>query len=367
MPIGSTRKAAYIQGAAMASSWQDGTKSLSELIFGVVTAALHDSGIAIAAADSVVIASHDVIDGRSLSSMVTAPAAGAYMRDEIRLSDDGLAAFSLAAARIEAGESEVSIVAAWGRASEGGWPYMSRTSMDPFTQQPLGLGDMDISAFRLSRWLARHGGLARHGDRDDGRHAAVAARRRRAEANPRGLAGATTELPVSHPLHSGEGPKWADVVAAVILGRQPAPVRVAGVGHGTDAADIGVRDLLKMPALAAAVRAAMEGAGTAPEDLRVIELDGLTLPDEALAMEALGFCPGGEGFHAYSASGRVNQSGGGEAGWCYPAMGLVRTVEAYRRLLDAPAAPGASRHAALAVGLGAVGGQTATAVVLEAK
>ena len=50
--------------------------------------------------------------------MVTAPAAGAYLRDEIRSGDDGAAAFAAAVVRIEAGEASRSIVATWGRASE---------------------------------------------------------------------------------------------------------------------------------------------------------------------------------------------------------------------------------------------------------
>src|SRR5882757_332490 len=101
---------AYVHGVAMCVGWQDESVNLSELIFRTVRTALDDSGCAIHDIDSVVLAAHDVIDGRSLSSMVTAPAAGAYLKDETRLAEDGLAAVSLASARIEAGETEYSIV-----------------------------------------------------------------------------------------------------------------------------------------------------------------------------------------------------------------------------------------------------------------
>ena len=47
------------------------------------------------------------------------PAAGAYLRDEIRHGDDGAAALQQPSC-VEAGEAERSIVAAWGRASEHG-------------------------------------------------------------------------------------------------------------------------------------------------------------------------------------------------------------------------------------------------------
>jgi acetyl-CoA C-acetyltransferase len=92
--------------------------------------------------DGVVIAAHDLIDGRSLSSMITGPAAGAHLRDEIRVSDDGLVAVSLAATRIQAAEASKVVVAAWGRASEGDVERLSRVAFDPVvTEQPLGLTD----------------------------------------------------------------------------------------------------------------------------------------------------------------------------------------------------------------------------------
>ena len=184
---------------------------------------------------------------------------------------------------------------------------------------------------------------------------------------PRILAGETAAVPVSYPLRDEEGPKWGDVVAAVIIGRRPGPVRVAGVGHSTDSTQIGDRDLLGMPALTEAVRAATAGAGIALRDIGVIELDGLTLPDEIIAMEALGLCGPGDGFRAYAASRRINQSGGAGAGWCYPAMGLVRLAEAYLRLREPGGGPGHGRKAALATGNGAVGARTTAALVLEAE
>src|ERR1044071_5562467 len=132
MYVATHKPQVFIDSAALEISWRDERRNLSELIFDTVRRAIDEGGAGMTGINSVVLAAHDLVDGRSLSSMVTAPAAGAYLRDEIRLSEDGLAAVSLAAARVEAGESEVSIVAAWGRASEGGFMQMSRSSMDPF-------------------------------------------------------------------------------------------------------------------------------------------------------------------------------------------------------------------------------------------
>jgi acetyl-CoA C-acetyltransferase len=352
---------AHVYGAAVTLSWRDSSMSLVDLIFAGVTAALDDAGTHISEVDSVVLAAHDLIDGRSLSSMVTAPAAGAYLRDEIRLSDDGLAAMSLASARVESGESEVSVVAAWGRASEGDFLRTSRAAMDPFMHQPLGMSEIDVSAFRLSRWIAEYPGA------EDARRQAAIARRERVERNPRALLGATTAIPVSYPLWDEEAPKWADVVAAVIIGSKKSPISVAGVGHSTDIPQIGDRDLLEMSAVRAALPTALSGAGITLDDIGIIEIDGMMLSDEVIAMEALGLCPPGEGFQTYAQSTRVNQSGGSGAGWCYPAMGLVRLAECYLRLRDDEPKPGSGRRTALAIGTGPVGAQTSTAMVLEAE
>ncbi|MGF7162607.1 hypothetical protein FHS85_004261 [Rhodoligotrophos appendicifer] len=350
---------AYVYGASLAISWADSSLSLTDLIFKGVSAALADAGMSISQADSVVLAAHDLIDGRSLSSMVTAPAAGAYLRDEIRLSEDGLAALSFAAARVEAGESEVSVVAAWGRASEGGFPWMSQSSMDPFTEQPFGIGEADISAFRLSRYLSEHGA-------DPARMDALKARRARVEANPHALREPGGRLPSNYPLKEDERPPLADIVAAAIIGRAPGGIRVAGIGHGTDIAAIGARDLLALPALRTAAGTAMTQSNSRLDEIGVFEIDGMMLSDEVIALEALGLCPAGRGFGAYATDPRVNPSGGSGAGWCYPAMGLVRCVEAFRRLRDGATFAAGSRRLALATGNGAIGGQTTTAVILEA-
>ena len=99
-----SRPKVFIEGVSLEVSWKDETRNLSELIFDTVRRAIDDAGSGLEGINSVVLAAQDLVDGRSLSSMVTAPAAGAYLRDEIRYGDDGAAAFAAAVTRIEAGE-----------------------------------------------------------------------------------------------------------------------------------------------------------------------------------------------------------------------------------------------------------------------
>jgi acetyl-CoA C-acetyltransferase len=347
---------AFIHGAAISIGWADATVSLSDMIFKAVSRALDDSGIQIEQIESVVLSAHDIIDGRSLSSMVTAPAAGAYLRDEIRLAEDGAAALSLASARIEAGETDYSIVAAWGRASEGDYAHTSKFAFDPFFEQPFALEEFDLSALRLSGWMAAHG------EQGSARAAANAARIARARANPRSTA-VDARPRLKPPLLPQEAPRFADVAIAAILGRAESPVRIAGTGHSVESAVLGDRDLVRMRAL----REAVERAGGLGR-IDVYQLGGATLPDEAIALEALGLAAPGEGFAAYAARPEINPSGGAESGWCFPTSGLLNVVEAYLQLTGAAGGaqlPGKLGRA-LATGLSPLGGQAAHAVILEA-
>src|ERR1700735_4934309 len=78
----------YVRGSAVHRSWAGASMSLPEVIFSTVRRALDDAAVDVSDVDSVVLGAHDLTDGRSLSSMVTAPAAGAYGHDDVRLGDD---------------------------------------------------------------------------------------------------------------------------------------------------------------------------------------------------------------------------------------------------------------------------------------
>lgn len=355
-----TRPEVFIESAALDIGWRDETRNLSELIFRTVRRALDDTRDGLVGIESVVLAAHDLVDGRSLSSMVTAPAAGAYLRDEIRYGDDGAAAFAAAVVRIEAGEATRSIVAAWGRASEHDVDAVSRALFDPLFQGPLGLDELQVSALRAQSWL--HAG-GRRGD-----HAlAVERRRTAAAANTRAVRGSTRRSVPSYPLEQDDLPVWADVVAAVVLSSKGGPVRVRGMGQASEPYAVGDRRLREMPSARRACDLALGEAGFGLADLDLLELDGLTLFDEAIVLESIGLAPHGEGLSVLARDGRVNASGGGAAGYCAPTMGLARIVEATLQIQGrAGSIQRSGVRRALAMGSSLVAAQTHTAIVLEA-
>ena len=354
------RPAVYIEGIAIDIGWADATRSLTELIFSTTRRAIDDGKQPLDTIDSVVLAAHDMVDGRSLSSMVTGPAAGAYLRDETRFSDDGAAAFAAAVTRIEAMESRRSIVAAWGRASEHDVEAVSRAVFDPFFAGPFGVDELQVAAMRAQAWVRAGGDVAARVD---------AAQRRKiaARANPRALKAGGRVPTASYPLREADMPRWADVAVSLTISAEPSGVRVAGVGQSSEPYWIGDRNLGRLTGLEQAAQRALDEAGFDAEQLDVVEIDGLTLFDEAIGMEAVGIAPRGGGFKILATDPRLNPSGGAAAGYCAPAMGLARIVEAVLQLQGRAGAIQVSQaRRALATGSCVVAAQTHTAIVLEA-
>jgi acetyl-CoA C-acetyltransferase len=342
---GGVTRPVYLHGAVVSTTWRDTSRSLTDLIFGCVRDTLDQAGLTAADLDAIVLAAHDIVDGRGLTSMVTSPAAAAYLKDETRLGDDGALAFILGDARVRSGSVGTCLVAAWGRASEGPVDEIAHALFDPFTGRPLALTEVAVSGLRATACLGRYP------DYEQAR-AGAAARRGPRPADP-----SRTPAP-AWPLRPDELPVWADVVAAAVLSSEPGPVRVTGVGMSTEPYDLGDRDLLGLPALREASAQALGAAGVRAEAVDVLELDGLTLFDEALAAEAAGAAGPGQGMSLLASGGRVNPDGGYAAGYCDPAMGLVRVARAAARVR-------AGASTALATGASVVAAQVQAAVVLE--
>lgn len=349
----------YIEGVALEFSWADKTRSLTELIFSTVSRAVDDAGRGYDGIDSVVLAAHDLVDGRSLSSMVTAPAAGAYLRDEVRYSDDAAGAFAAAVARIEAGESERSIVAGWGRASEHDVEELSRALFDRIFLAPLGLEELHVSAMNAQKWRLNGGDVSQL-------DAAQARRLAAARANPRALQSGGFRSAPAYPLASDHLPLWADCVAAVVISRRPSAVKVKGMGLSSEPYWPGDRGVAKAPALRQAAERALDEAEISVGSIDLFEMDGMTLYDEAIALEAIGLAAPGEGMRVLAQDARCNPSGGSMAGYGVPAMGLARIVEATFQLRGTagPIQQGTPRTA-LTSGVSVTAAQTQAVVVLE--
>lgn len=149
---------------------------------------------------------------------------------------------------------------------------------------------------------------------------------------------------VADPLRVFDCAPVSDGAAAVVLTARPTGVRVAAIGHATDAHALADRRgegaLTSFAATRAAARVAFERAGRSPRDVHVAEVHDAFSILELVSLEDLGFFPRGEAGRA-TASGAtslggampVNVGGGLKArGHPVGASGVAQVVELAEQL-----------------------------------
>ncbi len=321
-----------------------------EASFEAATRALEDAGIERGDLDNIVLAGYDLAVGRTISNMYTAPAAGGYLKDEIRVSDDGLYALALALMRVRAG-FDITMVLAYGICSEAPMEYISNLICDPFYYRPIGLCGVSSHALQASAYINRYGIDRRDADRVIKKNRSNAIKNPnamiRSEAPARQLA---SPKYLSWPLREVDvAPKGDATVALIIASETTAtrlcdnPVWVTGIGWNNDTYYMGDKDLTRLNSthFAAGRAYAMAGVKDPVGTLDLAEIYDVTSYQELMLYEALGFCGRGEGpalakSRTTSRKGDlpVNTSGGSLSGDPVGASGLAKVAEIVLQLWD---------------------------------
>jgi acetyl-CoA C-acetyltransferase len=153
----------------------------------------------------------------------------------------------------------------------------------------------------------------------------------------------------------------SDGAAAVVLTSAPRPVRVAGIGQGTDTLAVRHRQTLtRFRATQAAAAAAYAMAGFGPERVDFAEVHDAFAPFELISLEDLGLVPPGKAGSATldgetARDGRlpINPSGGLKArGHPLAATGLAQIVECVWQLTGTAGERQVSGQIALAHSIG---------------
>lgn len=355
---------------------------LADLIYEASSKALIDAGLKRADIDSIVLAAHDQIDGRAISTMLLALPAGAYLKDEIRVADDGAIAVAMAYIRLLTGEFNTSLVVSWSKLSEGDFETISNLNFDPLYHRSLGLGYTTAHAIQAEAYMARYCITAEHAAK------VVVKNRSNALANPLAHLRNSVSIddvlgskPISWPLKRLDLPPHSDGACALVManndgikkGRQN-HAWVKGIGWSNDTYYIGDKDLSTLPSLTQAAQRAYKMAEirNPVDELDVAEVHDATSFHELMIYESLGFCKKGEGGDfidsgAPTMGGRlpVNPSGGALSSFPYTAVGLIRVAEAALQVsgkAQEHQVPGAKM--ALAHGMGAMCGQSNCVVIL---
>ena len=319
-----------------------------EMVYEVTTRALEDSGLTLDHIDNVITVSNDFLDGRTISSMAVAEAAGGHDKNISTVEGDGTFGAFYGAMRVLGG-FKTTLVVAHSKGSEGDIKYITNAMFDPIYQRSLGLEAISAAALQANAYMERYGVT-------EADFAKVSVKNHsNAKNNP--FAQLPLDLTVddvmqsrkiADPIKLLDCSPVSDGAAAIIIANEEKvqkartkPIWIKGVAHCAEDYFIGDRDLAHPKSLKdAAIRAyKMAGILNPQEEIGVVELYDAFSYMEPLWLEGMGFCDPGQGgkmidMEITTMDGKmpVNPSGGVLSAHPILVAGLARIIEAVLQL-----------------------------------
>ena len=302
---------------------------LEEMAFATARAALDDAGVSRDEIDHVTLAGSDEIDARGITSMLLAAPSGAYLKDEMRVTDSGLTGLHLGAMRAGSGDLQLGLVVSWNQSSVGPLEDIARMRAEPFYLRPIGLN------FAIADGLYAGAVAARHGITETDVAERVRLRMQAALSNPRAVRRSMASMAellhspmLAHPLRRGHRAPVTDGAVAMVLasgdwlrahpGRRPL-ARIAGASWTIDRYRLDAERLADSALFDAALQDVLDRAGAGGiDELDVVELEAQNAWADVALTKAIG------------ADSRVSVSPSGGA-WAqnpYFCTGLVNAAEA---------------------------------------
>lgn len=325
-------------------------QKLDDMVFEATSKALRDASVTREDIDSIVISACDELDGRCISSMVLATPAGSYLKDEIKVTDDGSYGVILGAMRILSGLFDLSLVVSWCKTSEAPLAEVMNVRWDPFYHRGFGLNHITCDALMANAYLSKYK------ISEDIPAKVVVKNRKNGAINknahfqkPVTLDEVKSSPVISIPIRELEYAPESDGACALVLASPRKvrdlnrnPVWLEGFGWAIDSYYLGERDLADSTSLRIAAKRAYEMAGISNplEEIDVAEISDFSAYHELIAYEALGFCDNGkaaslirEGVTEITGKLPVNPSGGLLSSNPFTAAGLFRVCEAYLQVV----------------------------------
>lgn len=320
----------YVLGVAThPASPSIGDKRLEEIAYATARAALDDAGITRTELDHVTLGGCDELDGRGITSMLMAAPSGAYLRDEMRVTDSGLMALCMGMLRVATGRFGCGLVVSWNQTSIGSVEEVTRMRAEPFTLRPMGL-NRAVTDGLFAQAVAHQAGVgeAEVDARVEARRGAAGRNPRRATGGGRHTDAGQPSGHVAYPLSGRQRAPVTDGAAALVLVSeawlaahpQAKPLaRISGAGWGIDSYRLGAarladRSVCRTAFAQALQRAGLDGIGA----LDAIELEAQDGWQDIALEKALAAPPGVA----------LSPSGGAWAQNPYFCTGLVNAVEA---------------------------------------
>ncbi len=324
-------------------------ESYTEMVFRTVTRALEDAGMEISEIDTICHAGNDLLDGKGISHTEIVGACGGYLKEEVKVEEDGLVAAFYAYVRILSSMYKTALVFGYSKASGTSLDVYSSCLFEPIHLRQLGMNDIIALALQAQAYQNAYGVT------EEDAACVVVKNHANGAKNPLVLNRRYTTLHdvlgspyVSYPLRELDLPPPTDGCCAMVFAESPRarkgahpPVWILGVGNAVEAYPLGHRDPLCNHAVQAAAHRAYRMSGIS-DPSRVLDLIELSEPSsyhELILYESLGLAEKGKG-KALLEQGTVfpdgslpvNLSGGSLAANPLVASGLVRLAEVYLQL-----------------------------------
>lgn len=339
-----------IVGYAQCEHVENMRKTREDMVFEVVREAFRHAGILREQLDTVVSASTDFLDGRTISNVFLSMANGAFLKDESKVEEDGTFALYYAVMRLLAGTHDVALVSAHTQGSVFNPHQISYYTLDPLFDRQFGvLNDVALAGLQARRYMDAHGV-------SEDQIALVSVKNHtNAMDNPwahRKMPDLTVEevlesRPYYDPIRELTMSPVSDGACVVLLATEEKareitdkPVWIEGIGSCQDPY-LRDRDLLALGALRSAAGTAYEMAGIREPyaELDCVEVSEKFAHEELMMYEALGLCREGkgkvlieEGITERFGEIPVNASGGALSADPVCATGLIRVLEAAKQI-----------------------------------
>jgi acetyl-CoA C-acetyltransferase len=347
---GTMRRRVAIVGYAQSHHQHNMQKTREDMVFEVCREALRHADILREELDTVVTASTDFLDGRTISSVFLSMAVGAFMKDESKVEEDGTFALYYALMRILAGSHDVALVEAHTQGSTLNPHQVSYYTLDPLFDRQIGvLNDIAAAALQARAYMNRHNVSEKHLAMVAVKNITNAAKNPYAHRKMPNLS--EKEVMRSkvfyNPIRELMVSPVSDGACAVILASEDKakkitdkPVWIEGVGTCQDSY-LRDRDIENLDSLQMAAKTAYKMAGIKNPlaELDVAEVSEKFAHEELMIYEALGLCKEGEGKKLIEKGTThkdgdmpVNPSGGALGADPTCATGLIRVIEAAKQI-----------------------------------
>ncbi|MFX1379796.1 MAG: thiolase family protein [Promethearchaeota archaeon] len=338
-----------IVGYNQVKLYSDANYGRYEMVFEAVRGALDSAGLKKKDITTVISATNDYYDGRTISNSLTVEPGGGYLVDESKVEMDGAHAVLYGLMRILSGNHKLAVV--WGGSMVSSFPYHSTRlyETDPTWERPnTYVNDVTSAGFQMRAYMEKYGVSTEE-------IAEVAVKNRKnAAKNPLALeesqnpnitvnevleselySDPVTDLMVAQPC---------DGMAALLLAPEKQakkitdnPVWITGVGFNQETYYLGDRDLTTSSSMDLASKMAFKAAGIKDpkNQIDLAELFEAFAHEELIFTEALGFAEKGKGSELNTeikGDFPINPSGGALGGNPPCATGLIRIIEAAKQL-----------------------------------